>query len=60
MLYALPQVDCVFHTAGLAGGGINALKNYAECANVLDTKVAGSLNLDELLKDKQPDFIILF
>ncbi|MCG5048741.1 acyltransferase domain-containing protein [Pectobacterium brasiliense] len=60
MLSAFPQVDGVFHTAGVAGGGIIALKNDADCANVLDPKVAGSLILDELLQDKQPDFFILF
>ncbi|KML70142.1 type I polyketide synthase [Pectobacterium peruviense] len=60
VLSAFPQIDGVFHTAGVPGGGIIPLKSDADCASVLDPKVAGSLILDELLQDKQPDFFVLF
>ncbi|MEQ9915665.1 beta-ketoacyl synthase N-terminal-like domain-containing protein [Pectobacterium aroidearum] len=60
MLATFPRIDGVFHTAGVAGGGIIPLKNDADCASVIDPKVAGSIILDELLQDKQPDFFILF
>lgn len=60
MLAGFTRIDGVFHTAGIAGGGIIPLKNDADCAGVLNPKVNGSLILDELLKDKQPDFFILF
>lgn len=60
MLSAFDRIDGVFHTAGIAGGGIIPLKSDVDCAAVLDPKVIGSLVLDDLLKDKQPDFFILF
>ncbi|MCO4313104.1 type I polyketide synthase [Pectobacterium versatile] len=60
MLSTFPQIDGVFHTAGVPGGGIIPLKNDADCASVLDPKVAGTIILDELLQDQQPDFFILF
>ncbi|MGL4486067.1 MAG: beta-ketoacyl synthase N-terminal-like domain-containing protein [Yersinia sp. (in: enterobacteria)] len=60
MLAEFTHIDGVFHTAGIAGGGIIPLKSDTDCASVLDPKVIGSLVLDELLKDKQPDFFILF
>nr|WP_113868425.1 type I polyketide synthase [Brenneria salicis]NMN92810.1 acyl transferase domain-containing protein [Brenneria salicis ATCC 15712 = DSM 30166]RBP59744.1 acyl transferase domain-containing protein [Brenneria salicis ATCC 15712 = DSM 30166]RLM29851.1 beta-ketoacyl synthase [Brenneria salicis ATCC 15712 = DSM 30166] len=60
MLAAFPRVDGVFHTAGVAGGGIIPLKSDADCTSVLDPKVAGSVILDALLQNKQPDFFILF
>ncbi|SBS34854.1 Phthiocerol/phenolphthiocerol synthesis polyketide synthase type I PpsE [Marinomonas spartinae] len=54
------HVDGIFHTAGIAGGGIIPLKTDEDCASVLDSKVKGALLLDELTKDSQPDFLILF
>lgn len=54
------RIDGVFHTAGVAGGGIIPLKNHANCANVLDPKVRGTLVLDELLADRAPEFFLLF
>ncbi|WJV55292.1 beta-ketoacyl synthase N-terminal-like domain-containing protein [Prodigiosinella aquatilis] len=59
-LSAFPHINGVFHTAGIAGGGIIPLKNAADCAGVLDPKVIGSLILDELLSDQAPEFFILF
>ncbi|MDE9539676.1 type I polyketide synthase [Xenorhabdus bovienii] len=60
LLSQFSQIDGVFHTAGIAGGGIIPLKDKADCARVLHPKVAGSLILHELLKNKQPDFFIMF
>lgn len=60
VLSGFARIDGVFHTAGIAGGGIIPLKNDADCAAVMDPKIIGSLILDELLQDKQPDFFILF
>ena len=54
------RIDGVFHTAGIAGGGIIPLKNDADCAAVIDPKVKGSLILDELLSDRQLNFFVLF
>lgn len=54
------RIDGVFHTAGVAGGGIIPLKNRANCSDVLDPKVRGTLILDELLADRAPEFFLLF
>ncbi|WP_241650053.1 type I polyketide synthase [Rosenbergiella collisarenosi] len=59
-LAPFPHINGVFHTAGIAGGGIIPLKNDADCAAVIDPKVKGSLILDELLSERQPHFFILF
>lgn len=60
LLSQFPQIDGVFHSAGIAGGGIIPLKDKMDCIRVLNPKVMGSLILHELLKDKQPDFFIMF
>ncbi|NOH71943.1 acyltransferase domain-containing protein [Vibrio pectenicida] len=55
-----PKFDGIFHTAGIAGGGIIPLKSDQDCASVIDPKLMGSMILDELTKDDQPDFMVLF
>ncbi|WP_299491653.1 type I polyketide synthase [uncultured Shewanella sp.] len=54
------QIHGVFHTAGIAGGGIIPLKQKEDCAKTLDPKVKGTLILDELLIDHSLDFFMLF
>lgn len=54
------QIHGVFHTAGIAGGGIIPLKQREDCAKTLDPKVKGTLILDELLIDHSLDFFMLF
>ncbi|WP_298775405.1 type I polyketide synthase [uncultured Shewanella sp.] len=54
------QIHGVFHTAGIAGGGIIPLKQKEDCAKTLDPKVKGTLILDELLIDHSLDFLMLF
>ncbi|MCL1123236.1 type I polyketide synthase [Shewanella surugensis] len=54
------QIHGVFHTAGIAGGGIIPLKQDKDCAQVLDPKVTGTLILDELLAEHSLDFFMLF
>lgn len=60
MCQRYPRFDGIFHTAGIAGGGIIPLKSDQDCASVIDPKLTGSLILDELTKDNQPDFMVLF
>ena len=50
----------IFHTAGIAGGGIIPLKADQDCADVLEPKILGSLILDELTQHNPPEFMILF
>ncbi|CAG8998983.1 MAG: hypothetical protein CENE_00947 [Candidatus Celerinatantimonas neptuna] len=54
------QIHGVFHTAGVAGGGIIPLKQDGDSDAVINPKVAGSLILDELLDEQSLDFFILF
>ncbi|AIS56744.1 beta-ketoacyl synthase N-terminal-like domain-containing protein [Vibrio coralliilyticus] len=54
------RFDGIFHTAGIAGGGIIPLKSDEDCASVLEPKILGSLILDDLTRDSQPDFMVLF
>ncbi|MEV8097876.1 type I polyketide synthase [Kitasatospora sp. NPDC085879] len=48
----------VVHSAGVAGGGMLALKDPDTARRVLDPKVTGTLLLDELCPDL--DFMVLF
>ncbi|WP_354644174.1 type I polyketide synthase [Kitasatospora camelliae] len=48
----------VVHSAGVAGGGMLALKDPETAGRVLDPKVTGTLLLDELCPDL--DFLVLF
>ncbi len=54
----LGEVAGVVHSAGVAGGGILALKDPATARAVLAPKVTGTLLLDELCGDV--DFFVLF
>ena len=56
----LGKINGVFHSAGVAGGGVIPLKNPAIVEAVFAPKVKGSLVLDEALKDIPLDFFILF
>jgi natural product biosynthesis luciferase-like monooxygenase protein/amino acid adenylation domain-containing protein len=49
----------VIHTAGTPGGGLIQLKTSEVAAGVLAPKVKGTLVLEAVLKDMQPDFLIL-
>ena len=49
----------VFHTAGVPGGGLLALKTRAEAERVMAAKVTGTLVLDRLLGD-QVEVMVLF
>ena len=53
------RIDGVFHAAGLAGGGLAQLKTRDMAASVLDVKVRGTLVLDTLCTESQPDFLML-
>ncbi|WP_261887375.1 type I polyketide synthase [Vibrio aerogenes] len=59
-LSGFSRIDGIFHTAGIAGGGIIPFKKDEECAMVLDPKVQGALILDALTKKHAPEFFILF
>ncbi|MBB5960751.1 acyl transferase domain-containing protein, partial [Saccharothrix tamanrassetensis] len=49
-----------FHVAGVAGGGVVALKDLADAAAVLRPKVRGTLVLEQALADQELDFLVLF
>jgi NAD(P)-dependent dehydrogenase (short-subunit alcohol dehydrogenase family) len=49
----------VIHTAGTPGGGLIQLKTPEVAAGVLAPKVKGTLVLEAVLKDLQPDFLVL-
>ncbi len=49
----------VFHTAGVPGGGLLAIKTRAEAERVMSAKVAGTLVLDRLLGDRV-ELMVLF
>ncbi len=50
----------VIHTAGVAGGGMIQLKTPEMAAAVMAPKVIGTLILDELFKDVDLEFFVLF
>jgi non-ribosomal peptide synthase protein (TIGR01720 family) len=50
----------VIHAAGVPGKGLIQLKTRESAAAVLAPKVAGTLVLDELLRDVPLDFFVLF
>lgn len=54
------KINGVIHSAGAAGGGILSLKTEEMAAEVLDPKVKGTLVLDNLFRDEDLDFFILF
>ncbi|MCA1995170.1 MAG: SDR family NAD(P)-dependent oxidoreductase, partial [Coleofasciculus sp. S288] len=54
------KIHGVIHAAGVADGSIIQLKTPEMSANVLNPKVKGTLVLEAVLKDEQPDFWVLF
>lgn len=50
----------VFHTAGVAGGGIIQLKTPEQAASVMAPKVQGTLVLHQLFQETPLDFLVLF
>ena len=53
------RLDGVVHAAGVAGGGIIALKTQAQAAEVMAPKVQGTLALAEALGAEPLDFVAL-
>jgi acyl transferase domain-containing protein/acyl carrier protein len=54
------KIHGVIHAAGVADGSIIQLKTPEMAANVFNPKVKGTLVLDAVLQDEQPDFWVLF
>lgn len=54
---SMGAVSGIVHAAGIAGGGVIALRDDAEFGAVLRAKVQGSLVLHELFGDRALDFI---
>jgi acyl carrier protein len=50
----------VFHTAGVAGGGLIQLKDLGRAADVMRPKVRGTFVLEEVLTGQSLDFTVLF
>jgi NAD(P)-dependent dehydrogenase (short-subunit alcohol dehydrogenase family) len=53
------RIHGVIHSAGVAPGGVIQLKTREMAERVLAAKVLGTLVLESLLKDRQPDFLVL-
>jgi acyl carrier protein len=54
------SINGVIHAAGLSGEGILQLKKRKAAEKILAPKVKGTLVLDEILKNVDLDFVILF
>jgi len=54
------DINGVFHTAAVTGGGMIQLKTPESIEQVFRPKVRGTLVLQSLLKDAPPDFLLLF
>jgi acyl transferase domain-containing protein len=54
------QINGIFHTAAVTGGGMIQLKTPEAVAEVFRPKVRGTLVLESLLEDAPPDFFVLF
>lgn len=54
------QINGIFHTAAVTGGGMIQLKTPEAIAEVFRPKVRGTLVLESLLEDAPPDFFVLF
>ncbi|MBE6927019.1 MAG: SDR family oxidoreductase [Ruminococcaceae bacterium] len=54
------RIRGVFHTAGVAGGGIYLRRTWQEFERTLAPKVSGTHNLYEALKEEPPEFMVLF
>ncbi len=53
------RIDGVIHAAGVPGGGSIALKQPKFAAGVFAPKLAGTRNLLEALRYRQPDFFVI-
>lgn len=53
------RIDGIFHSAGVAGGGMIAVREDAEARDVLTAKVDGTLNLFHAVGE-DVDFLVLF
>lgn len=49
----------VIHAAGIAGGGIVAMKDYDKAEAVISPKVKGAMVLESVLKNQRLDFFVL-
>ncbi len=54
------QINGAIHAAGIAGGGVIQIKTRDMATNVLAPKVKGTLVLEEVLKNVNLDFLMLF
>ena len=53
------SIDGIVHAAGVAGGGVIAFKTAAAAADVLAPKVAGTLVLADLVRERPVKFLAL-
>ena len=56
----LGHINAVFHTAGVAGGGLVQLKTREAADAILQPKVQGTRNLAAVFAQKRLDFMLLF
>lgn len=54
------RLDGVFHAAGILDDALIASKSVEDCTRVLAPKVAGTVILDQVLRDVPIDFLVLF
>jgi NAD(P)-dependent dehydrogenase (short-subunit alcohol dehydrogenase family)/acyl carrier protein len=53
------RIDGVIHAAGVAGGGVISLKTRAAAEAVLAPKLGAALVLEELLRQRKVDFVVV-
>ncbi|HXK09666.1 MAG TPA: amino acid adenylation domain-containing protein [Vicinamibacteria bacterium] len=53
------RVHGVIHAAGVPGGGVIGRRTREEAERVLAPKLGGGLVLDELFRERRPDFVVL-
>ncbi|PYQ44521.1 MAG: beta-ketoacyl synthase [Acidobacteria bacterium] len=53
------EINGVIHSAGVAPGGVIQLKTREMAERVLAPKLTGTLVLQDLLKKRRPDFVVL-
>lgn len=56
----LGKINGVMHCAGVAGDGFIFTKGIEKFRSVILPKIYGSLNLEYLVRDDKPDFLIFF
>jgi acyl transferase domain-containing protein/acyl carrier protein len=54
------QIQGVFHTAGVAGGGVIQQKSSVEAAKVMAPKIQGTLVLEQIFQDQPLDFFVIY